>query len=69
MQYNFIVKTTCNSLPPVVLAKTMDIGTSECLQYNFSTLKAATNEFSEDNKLGKGGFGAVYKVITSDLGS
>lgn len=47
----------------------MDISTSECLQYNFSTLKAATNEFSEDNKLGKGGFGAVYKVITSDLGS
>lgn len=45
----------------------MDISTSECLQYNFSTIKAATNDFSEDNKLGKGSFGAVYKVIKIDL--
>ena len=40
----------------------MDIGTAESLQYNFSTLKSATNNFSEENKLGQGGFGAVYKV-------
>lgn len=40
----------------------MDIGTSESLQYNFSAIKAATNDFSEDNKLGRGGFGVVYKV-------
>uniref|UniRef100_A0A251S113 Putative serine/threonine/dual specificity protein kinase, catalytic domain-containing protein n=1 Tax=Helianthus annuus TaxID=4232 RepID=A0A251S113_HELAN len=39
----------------------MDIGSSESLQYNFSIIKAATNDFSEDNKLGSGGFGAVYK--------
>ncbi|KAL8227955.1 hypothetical protein R6Q57_015539 [Mikania cordata] len=35
--------------------------TIESLQYNFTTIKAATNDFSDDNKLGQGGFGAVYK--------
>ncbi|KAJ0641895.1 putative protein kinase RLK-Pelle-DLSV family [Helianthus annuus] len=39
----------------------MKIGSSESLQYNFSTIKAATNDFSENNKLGRGGFGVVYK--------
>ncbi|KAF9673579.1 hypothetical protein SADUNF_Sadunf10G0038900 [Salix dunnii] len=34
----------------------------ESLEFNFSTLKIATNEFSNDNKLGQGGFGSVYKV-------
>ncbi|XP_071707088.1 cysteine-rich receptor-like protein kinase 44 [Rutidosis leptorrhynchoides] len=40
---------------------TIDIGTVESLQYNFSTIRSATNDFSEENKLGRGGFGAVYK--------
>ncbi|KAK1557371.1 hypothetical protein Q3G72_023382 [Acer saccharum] len=34
----------------------------ESLQFDFSTIKAATNDFPDDNKLGQGGFGAVYKV-------
>ncbi|PPS13803.1 hypothetical protein GOBAR_AA06765 [Gossypium barbadense] len=29
--------------------------------FNFSTVAAATNNFCEENKLGQGGFGAVYK--------
>ncbi|KAJ0637100.1 putative protein kinase RLK-Pelle-DLSV family [Helianthus annuus] len=40
---------------------TMDISTVESLQYDFSAVKAATNDFSEENKLGRGGFGSVYK--------
>jgi hypothetical protein len=41
--------------------------TVESLQFDFATIEAATNKFSDDhNKLGEGGFGAVYKVsITS----
>ena len=30
---------------------------------DFKTLVKATNNFSQDNKLGQGGFGPVYKVI------
>ncbi|KAL8249213.1 hypothetical protein R6Q59_006081 [Mikania micrantha] len=39
----------------------MDIGTAESLHYDFNIVKAATNDFSEENKLGRGGFGTVYK--------
>jgi hypothetical protein len=30
--------------------------------FNLSTMLAATNNFSDANKLGEGGFGPVYKV-------
>ena len=53
-------KLNVNSL--YLSVETMDIGTTESLRYNFSLVKAATDDFSEDNKLGQGGFGAVYKV-------
>ncbi|XP_030968656.1 putative receptor-like protein kinase At4g00960 isoform X2 [Quercus lobata] len=33
----------------------------ESLQFDFSTIRVATNDFSEANKLGQGGFGVVYK--------
>ena len=32
------------------------------LQFDFGTIIIATNNFSEANKLEKGGFGVVYKV-------
>lgn len=34
------------------------------LQFDFNIIKMATDEFSDENKVGEGGFGAVYKVIT-----
>ncbi|KAF5184957.1 Cysteine-rich receptor-like protein kinase, partial [Thalictrum thalictroides] len=43
-----------------------DISTVESLQFNFATVEAATENFSDDNKLGEGGFGAVYKGKLSD---
>lgn len=30
--------------------------------FNLSTMIEATDNFSDDNKLGEGGFGPVYKV-------
>jgi hypothetical protein len=39
-----------------------DIEIAESLQFNFDTIGVATNNFSEANKLGHGGFGVVYQV-------
>ncbi|XWS19474.1 hypothetical protein CRYUN_Cryun31cG0019300 [Craigia yunnanensis] len=38
-----------------------EISGVESLQFDFDTVLIATNDFSDDNKLGQGGFGAVYK--------
>ncbi|KAF4398045.1 hypothetical protein G4B88_019766 [Cannabis sativa] len=34
----------------------------ESLQFNFKSIETATSNFSDDNMLGKGGFGDVYKA-------
>ena len=39
-----------------------EIRSAESLQFHFDTIRGATNNFSDANKLGQGGFGAVYKV-------
>ncbi|KAK9698713.1 hypothetical protein RND81_08G125600 [Saponaria officinalis] len=38
-----------------------DFMTAESLQYELTTLQVATNNFSNGNKIGRGGFGVVYK--------
>ena len=40
-----------------------EITTMESLQYDFGTIQTATDDFSDEKKLGEGGFGAVYKVL------
>jgi hypothetical protein len=40
-----------------------EIQSSEALQFDFDIISDATDNFSEANKLGEGGFGSVYKVI------
>ncbi|KAF3967177.1 hypothetical protein CMV_008802 [Castanea mollissima] len=37
------------------------ISVVECLQFDFGKIRVATQDFSDANKLGEGGFGAVYK--------
>ncbi|CAF1715115.1 unnamed protein product [Brassica napus] len=37
--------------------------TQSLLQLDFDTIRVATNDFSTDNQLGEGGFGAVYKGV------
>ncbi|KAF3451653.1 hypothetical protein FNV43_RR07749 [Rhamnella rubrinervis] len=43
-----------------------DITTVASLQFGLSTIEAATNKFSINNKLGEGGFGEVYKGTLSN---
>ncbi|RXH94002.1 hypothetical protein DVH24_016069 [Malus domestica] len=39
-----------------------DTKTLESLQFDLGTIETATNKFSDNNKLGEGGFGVVFKV-------
>ena len=38
----------------------------DSMMMDVSTLRAATGDFDESNKLGEGGFGAVYKVALTN---
>ncbi|KAG6691509.1 hypothetical protein I3842_10G066900 [Carya illinoinensis] len=38
-----------------------EINSTESLQFDFSMIRVATDNFSDVNKLGQGGFGSVYK--------
>jgi hypothetical protein len=43
-----------------------DIEMMDSMTMDVSTLRAATGDFDESNKLGEGGFGAVYKVALNN---
>ncbi|KAK7308809.1 hypothetical protein RJT34_05058 [Clitoria ternatea] len=43
-----------------------EITSLESLQFNLATIEAATNNFSRENEIGRGGFGDVYKGILLD---
>ncbi|XP_048597007.1 uncharacterized protein LOC106440399 isoform X4 [Brassica napus] len=53
-------KTTAYETEP--LADGDDIATAGSLQFDFKAIEAATDKFSQENKLGQGGFGQVYKL-------
>nr|VDC91482.1 unnamed protein product [Brassica oleracea] len=43
-----------------------DMANTHQLQYDLNTIEAATDNFSDENKLGEGGFGVVYKGTFSN---
>ncbi|XP_059661616.1 cysteine-rich receptor-like protein kinase 44 isoform X2 [Cornus florida] len=45
----------------VIRKKNGEIETVQSMQFDLETIRAATNDFSDDNKVGEGGFGVVYK--------
>ncbi|KAJ4792512.1 cysteine-rich RECEPTOR-like kinase [Rhynchospora pubera] len=52
--------------PLLHLGNPEEITSAESLLFDFSVLRVATTDFAEQNKLGEGGFGAVYKGILPD---
>ena len=44
------------------MSNSEEIKSIESLFLDLSVLRVATIDFAEENKLGEGGFGAVYKV-------
>ncbi|XP_074272080.1 cysteine-rich receptor-like protein kinase 10 [Silene latifolia] len=50
----------------VVALETNDFSDVESLQYSFTILQHATNDFSDEHKLGEGGFGSIYKGTLLD---
>nr|GMC83830.1 putative receptor-like protein kinase At4g00960 [Ipomoea batatas] len=67
----FIILTICVSI--LVLRKRQkkkqkndndsvdEVSVVEFLKYDFGTIKKATNNFSDSNRIGQGGFGPIYK--------
>ncbi|KAI4371742.1 hypothetical protein MLD38_010058 [Melastoma candidum] len=45
---------------PLISEETDEISSAESLQFDLSIIRAATNNFSDANKLGEGGFGSVF---------
>ncbi|KAL1201622.1 Cysteine-rich receptor-like protein kinase 10 [Cardamine amara subsp. amara] len=64
--YCFLAKRAKKSYHTASAFEGDDITTADSLQLDYRTIQTATNDFAEGNKIGQGGFGAVYKGTLSD---
>ncbi|CAA7060171.1 unnamed protein product [Microthlaspi erraticum] len=64
--YCFLAKRTKKASDTAHTFEGDDITTVESLQLEYKIIQAATNDYSENNKIGRGGFGEVYKGTFSD---
>ncbi|OIW12839.1 hypothetical protein TanjilG_24772 [Lupinus angustifolius] len=55
------------SLPTIINAgPEIEICSVESLEFDLATIEVATNKFSDERRIGKGGYGQVYKGILRD---
>ncbi|KAI4371116.1 hypothetical protein MLD38_019385 [Melastoma candidum] len=57
----FIAKRKKRPMQGLTTREVDDVGGDESLQFNFDIVRSATDNFSDINKLGQGGFGPVFK--------
>ncbi|KAK9681726.1 hypothetical protein RND81_10G023400 [Saponaria officinalis] len=65
----YIGAVNYSSTPPsiaIIPHVSEDLISADSLNYDLATLQSATNNFSDDNKVGEGGFGIVYKGTLPD---
>uniref|UniRef100_A0A803LKV2 Uncharacterized protein n=1 Tax=Chenopodium quinoa TaxID=63459 RepID=A0A803LKV2_CHEQI len=56
-----VITPSCNLRYEIYSFYEEEIETLQSLQYSIGTIKVATDDFSDNNYLGEGGFGTVYK--------
>ncbi|KAF5175690.1 Cysteine-rich receptor-like protein kinase, partial [Thalictrum thalictroides] len=52
---------------PELIYEQDEMGSGDSLQFDLNMIRTATNNFSDANKLGDGGFGAVYKIKLGEI--
>ncbi|XP_076906805.1 cysteine-rich receptor-like protein kinase 25 [Bidens hawaiensis] len=62
----FIMLRRRKLLEESIESKIVDTSTVEFSEYDLGTVRRATDDFSEENKIGHGGFGPVYKGELQD---
>lgn len=58
---NYCINTYSYNIWLVVVVR-YEMGREENFQFAMDEIETATDNFSDDNKIGEGGFGVVYKV-------